>query len=152
MRLFKATDAGAGAGARHRARLARPAEFGVDGRSDGTPRPRPELVADVAAALDAFAPDAVHIDECGPLGWALRAVCVQRGWDFTTSAQPGDAGVLGLVALRAFHDGSSAILVDDAATAARLRACGLRRVVRSGSAADVVVPTGTREAACEGVA
>jgi glycosyltransferase involved in cell wall biosynthesis len=30
-------------------------------------------------------PDAIHIATEGPLGWAARALCVERGWPFTTS-------------------------------------------------------------------
>ncbi|BDG75266.1 GDP-mannose-dependent alpha-mannosyltransferase [Roseomonas fluvialis] len=35
--------------------------------------------------VDAFAPDVVHIATEGPLGWAMRALCVKRGWPFTTA-------------------------------------------------------------------
>ncbi|WP_270938685.1 glycosyltransferase family 4 protein [Falsiroseomonas oryzae] len=39
----------------------------------------------LASLAEAFAPDAVHIATEGPLGWAMRAICLQRGWRFTTS-------------------------------------------------------------------
>jgi glycosyltransferase involved in cell wall biosynthesis len=39
----------------------------------------------VAAALDAFAPHAIHIATEGPLGWAARAYCRARGRPFTTA-------------------------------------------------------------------
>jgi glycosyltransferase involved in cell wall biosynthesis len=39
----------------------------------------------VAAWLDRFAPDAVHIATEGPLGWATRAYCHRRGLRFTTA-------------------------------------------------------------------
>ena len=39
----------------------------------------------LAAMADAFAPDAVHIATEGPLGWSMRALCVTRGWPFTTA-------------------------------------------------------------------
>ena len=35
--------------------------------------------------VDASAPEAVHIATEGPLGWAMRSVCRQRGWPFTTA-------------------------------------------------------------------
>jgi len=34
---------------------------------------------------DAFQPDAVHIATEGPLGWAMRGICLKRGWPFTTA-------------------------------------------------------------------
>ena len=34
---------------------------------------------------DSFGPSAVHIATEGPLGWAMRALCLRRGWPFTTS-------------------------------------------------------------------
>src|SRR5580704_8514815 len=39
----------------------------------------------VAALLDGFQPDAVHIATEGPLGMAARRHCLARGWRFTTS-------------------------------------------------------------------
>lgn len=35
--------------------------------------------------VDAFAPEVVHIATEGPLGWAMRAICLTRGWPFTTA-------------------------------------------------------------------
>jgi glycosyltransferase involved in cell wall biosynthesis len=35
--------------------------------------------------VDDFAPTAVHIATEGPLGWAMRALCLRRGWPFTSS-------------------------------------------------------------------
>ncbi len=35
--------------------------------------------------VDEFAPSAVHIATEGPLGWAMRRLCLRRGWPFTTS-------------------------------------------------------------------
>ena len=34
----------------------------------------------VAKRIDAFMPDALHIATEGPLGWAARAVALDRGW------------------------------------------------------------------------
>ncbi|PWS38405.1 alpha-mannosyltransferase [Falsiroseomonas bella] len=39
----------------------------------------------LARMTEAFAPDAVHIATEGPLGWAMRRICLKRGWRFTTS-------------------------------------------------------------------
>jgi len=39
----------------------------------------------VAQQIDAFAPDALHLSTEGPLGWAARAVALDRGWQFTTA-------------------------------------------------------------------
>jgi len=41
--------------------------------------------APLARMVDAFAPEAVHIATEGPLGWAMRALCLKRRWPFTTS-------------------------------------------------------------------
>lgn len=35
--------------------------------------------------VDAFRPEAVHIATEGPLGYAMRGLCLKRGWPFTTS-------------------------------------------------------------------
>lgn len=35
--------------------------------------------------VEAYAPSAVHIATEGPLGWAMRSLCLKRGWPFTTS-------------------------------------------------------------------
>ncbi|UPY37422.1 glycosyltransferase family 1 protein [Sediminicoccus sp. KRV36] len=41
--------------------------------------------AALARMLDALRPDALHIATEGPLGFAARAICIRRGWRFTTS-------------------------------------------------------------------
>jgi glycosyltransferase involved in cell wall biosynthesis len=35
--------------------------------------------------LNEWTPEAVHIATEGPLGWAMRRVCIERDWPFTTS-------------------------------------------------------------------
>lgn len=35
--------------------------------------------------VDAFRPDTIHIATEGPLGWAMRKICLQRRWPFTTA-------------------------------------------------------------------
>ena len=44
-------------------------------------RPR----ADLAAKVTALKPDTIHIATEGPLGWAMRALCRERGWAYTTA-------------------------------------------------------------------
>ncbi|MGB0698775.1 MAG: glycosyltransferase family 4 protein [Parvibaculales bacterium] len=39
----------------------------------------------MARLIDMFAPERVHIATEGPLGWAARAICLKRGWRFSTS-------------------------------------------------------------------
>ncbi len=39
----------------------------------------------LARMAEAARPDAVHIATEGPLGWAMRSICLKRGWRFTTS-------------------------------------------------------------------
>jgi glycosyltransferase involved in cell wall biosynthesis len=39
----------------------------------------------LARLVDAYAPGAVHIATEGPLGWAMRRLCLRRGWPFTTA-------------------------------------------------------------------
>ncbi len=43
----------------------------------------------IRTALDRFAPDHVHIATEGPIGWAMRRVCLQRGLPFTTTTTRG---------------------------------------------------------------
>lgn len=42
-------------------------------------------VRDVAKAVEAFSPDAIHIATEGPIGLAARRFCLRTGWRFTTS-------------------------------------------------------------------
>jgi glycosyltransferase involved in cell wall biosynthesis len=39
----------------------------------------------IVRAIEAFAPDALHIATEGPLGMAARKLCLERGWAFTTA-------------------------------------------------------------------
>ncbi|WP_235907740.1 glycosyltransferase family 4 protein [Siccirubricoccus phaeus] len=64
--------------------------------------------------VDAYRPNAVHIATEGPLGWAMRALCLKRGWVFTTSfhtkfpeylqARTGLPPSLAWAVLRRFHE------------------------------------------------
>lgn len=35
--------------------------------------------------VDVFTPDSIHIATEGPLGWAMRSLCLEKGWTFTTA-------------------------------------------------------------------
>ncbi len=39
----------------------------------------------LARLVDAFRPEVVHIATEGPLGWAMRGICLKHGWPFTTA-------------------------------------------------------------------
>ncbi len=68
-----------------------------------------------------FAPQAIHIATEGPLGWAGRAVCIKRGYAFTTSYHTSFPEYLAERApiplsltyamLRRFHGSSAAVMV-----------------------------------------
>jgi glycosyltransferase involved in cell wall biosynthesis len=85
---------------------------------------------EVAARLDRFAPDAVHIATEGPIGWATRRWCLARGMPFTTSFHtrfPDYVAVrTGLPAgriwplVRRFHGPAARVMAVTAALAAEL--------------------------------
>jgi glycosyltransferase involved in cell wall biosynthesis len=92
----------------------------------------------LAALVDGFRPDAIHIPVEGPLGIAMRKLCRRRGWPFSSSYHtraglyfeakfglPGDW----LVALqRRFHEPAAAFLVHTPALGRELAAAGFRNV------------------------
>jgi len=75
----------------------------------------------VAAQLDAFQPDAIHIATEGPLGCAARKRCLERGWSFTTAFHTRFPFLLekalgipeswGYAWFRRFHKPSSGVMV-----------------------------------------
>jgi len=75
----------------------------------------------LALQLDAIAPDAIHIATEGPLGWAARRYCLQRGLAFTTAFHTRFPEILkaalkvplwmGYALFRHFHKRSSGVLV-----------------------------------------
>ena len=75
----------------------------------------------LAKALDAFAPDAIHLATEGPLGWAGRRYCLRRGLAFTTAFHtkfPEIANAAcrlplswGYALMRHFHRPSSGVMV-----------------------------------------
>ncbi|WP_374763454.1 glycosyltransferase family 4 protein [Yunchengibacter salinarum] len=82
--------------------------------------------------------DAVHIATEGPLGWAARAICTQRGWPFTTAYHTAFpdyiAARTGLPAgwfhplFRRFHAAGSGMLVATPSVRAALRARGYSNI------------------------
>jgi glycosyltransferase involved in cell wall biosynthesis len=74
-----------------------------------------------AAALDAAAPDHVHIATEGPIGWMARAYCRQRSLTFTTSFHTrfpeyaaehfGLPKAIVYAGMKAFHGASAGIMV-----------------------------------------
>lgn len=75
----------------------------------------------LAQQLDHFRPEAIHVATEGPLGWAGRNYCVDRGLRFSTSfhtrfpeyiqARTGLPPDLGYAVLRWFHSASSSVMV-----------------------------------------
>ncbi len=84
--------------------------------------------------VDAFKPEAVHIATEGPLGWAMRALCLKRGWPFTTSfhtrfpdylqARTGLPPGLAWAMLRRFHGAASGVFAATASLRQELRQRG----------------------------
>jgi glycosyltransferase involved in cell wall biosynthesis len=80
-------------------------------------RPRHQL----AAMMTSEKFDAVHIATEGPLGWATRALCLQKKWPFTTAYHTrfpevlkAAAGIplwMGYALFRYFHKPSSGVMV-----------------------------------------
>ena len=80
-------------------------------------RPRRGL----AARLEAFQPEAIHIATEGPLGWAARGYCLQHGLAFTTAFHTKFPEILnaalkiplswGYALFRYFHKPSSGVMV-----------------------------------------
>ncbi|MBD0275118.1 MAG: glycosyltransferase family 1 protein, partial [Acetobacteraceae bacterium] len=80
-------------------------------------RPRVAL----SRLLDAFGPNTVHVATEGPVGWAMRALCLRRGWPFTTSfhtkfpdylhARTGVPRRLAWAVLRRFHESGAGTFV-----------------------------------------
>jgi glycosyltransferase involved in cell wall biosynthesis len=93
----------------------------------------------LAALVDAFGPDAVHIATEGPLGWAMRALCRRRGWPFTTSfhtrfpeyvqARAGIPVGWSWAVLRHFHKASAGVLVATRSLAEEMAGRGFDNLV-----------------------
>lgn len=92
----------------------------------------------VAARLDAFGPEAIHLATEGPLGWAARRHCLRRGLAFTTAfhtkfpeivqAAIGVPVSWGYALMRHFHRPSSGVMVPTRSVLAMLQRRGLRNL------------------------
>lgn len=101
----------------------------------------------VAARLEAFEPDAVHISTEGPLGFAARGWCLGRGQPFTTAYHTQFPDYLarrtGLPAgafwpyIRWFHGPAETIMVATESIRGELRAHGLTRLSHWGRGVDL---------------
>jgi glycosyltransferase involved in cell wall biosynthesis len=90
----------------------------------------------LAEMLDSLSPDAVHIATEGPLGWAARKHCLQRGWRFTTAFHTKFPEILraalrvplflGYALFRRFHRPSSGVMVPTQGVLQMLHARGFQ--------------------------
>ena len=95
-------------------------------------RPGPLL----ATLLDQLEPDAIHIATEGPLGWAARRYCLQRGLAFTTAFHTRFPEILnaalkipttwGYALFRHFHKPSSGVMVPTQGVLRMLQGRGFR--------------------------
>ena len=93
----------------------------------------------LARMVDAFGPEAVHIATEGPLGWAMRGLCLRRGWRFTTSFHTKFPEYLAMrtgipvswswPVLRRFHEAGSGTFCATPSLARDLVAQGFTKVV-----------------------
>jgi len=99
--------------------------------------------------VDAFSPDYVHIATEGRLGWAMRALCLKRGWKFTTAYHTDFPGylrkhfyipiLLSNTVMRHFHAPSSAVMVSTRSVENQLRKRGFKNLIRWGRGVDMDV-------------
>jgi glycosyltransferase involved in cell wall biosynthesis len=88
--------------------------------------------------MDSADADAIHIATEGPLGWAARRHCLQRGWPFTTAFHTKFPEILkdafglpvswGYALLRWFHRPSSGVMAPSQGVINMLRARGFRQL------------------------
>jgi glycosyltransferase involved in cell wall biosynthesis len=94
-----------------------------------------------------FRPDYIHIATEGPLGWAMRWLCLQSGWPFTTcfhtrfpeylrarAPVPVDVSYL---AFRHFHNASYGTMVATGSLEQELAARGFTNLMRWGRGVDL---------------
>lgn len=92
----------------------------------------------MAAKLDAFEPDAIHLATEGPLGWAARSYCLQRRLRFTTAFHTKFPEILhaaarvpltwGYALFRHFHKPSSGVMVPTQGVLRMLEGRGFRNL------------------------
>jgi glycosyltransferase involved in cell wall biosynthesis len=93
---------------------------------------------EIAARIEAAAPDAIHIATEGPIGWAVRAYCCRRKLAFTTSyttrfpeyiaVRSIIPATLSYAVLRHFHAAAVMTMVATASLKQELGARGFRRL------------------------
>src|SRR5471030_1147358 len=93
---------------------------------------------EIAARIEAVAPDAVHIATEGPIGWSARAYCISRKLAFTTSYTtrfPEYIAVRSIIpvglsyaVLRHFHAAAAMTMIATASLRQELGARGFRRL------------------------
>jgi len=93
-------------------------------------------------------PDCIHIATEGPLGWAMRRMCKENGWQFTTSfhtrfpeylkARLGLPRRWTYQYLRSFHAASSRVLAPTKSIVEELRQRGFNKVSEWGRGVDTV--------------
>ncbi len=103
----------------------------------------------LARRLDALAPDAIHLATEGPLGFAARAYCLDRGLCFTTAyhtkfpeylkARFGIPLAWSYAAVRRFHAKSSAVMVATPTLRRELAAQGFERIAIWSRGVDVAL-------------
>lgn len=103
----------------------------------------------LAAALDEFAPDTVHIATEGPLGLAARRWCLRRGLQFTTSYHTQFPEYLrarlpiplsvSYAYLRRFHGSAARTMVATPSMQRQLQERGFRNLVRWSRGVDVTL-------------
>ncbi len=101
--------------------------------------------------LAAFAPEAVHIATEGPLGWAARRWCLDRGMPFTTSFHTRFPDYLAMRTrlpadwfwppVRRFHAPAAAVFAATPTLEAELQARGLRQTHRWSRGVDTALFT-----------
>ena len=92
----------------------------------------------LAAKLDAFKPDAIHVATEGPLGWAARSYCIKRGLKFTTAFHTKFPEILnaalkiplswGYALFRHFHKHSAGVMVPTNGVMRMLEQRGFRQL------------------------
>lgn len=108
----------------------------------------------LAALLDDFAPDALHVATEGPLGLSGRRYALRHGLNFTTAyhtkfpeylqARTGIPARMFYPLMRRFHRPAKAVMVSTDSVVAELRAAGFVNLVKWGRGVDTVLFDGSR--------